>query len=127
MWGLRSRVRHDNTELRRRKRPMTSTPEKVPRLAFAFIVGGVAFLVSEYFFSLIYAQTLLFRFGMWGFVVGLFLVPGGVSFLAARQFYLGIGKSIQPLTNRCSTCGYDLTGNTSGRCPECGTHIEARP
>lgn len=22
---------------------------------------------------------------------------------------------------RCPTCGYDLTGNTSGRCPECGT------
>lgn len=21
---------------------------------------------------------------------------------------------------RCSQCGYDLTGNTSGRCPECG-------
>lgn len=21
----------------------------------------------------------------------------------------------------CLTCGYDLTGNTSGRCPECGT------
>lgn len=22
--------------------------------------------------------------------------------------------------NRCHTCGYDLTGNVSGRCPECG-------
>lgn len=22
---------------------------------------------------------------------------------------------------RCRPCGYDLTGNTSGRCPECGT------
>ncbi len=21
----------------------------------------------------------------------------------------------------CGNCGYDLTGNTSGRCPECGT------
>ncbi len=24
----------------------------------------------------------------------------------------------------CRTCGYDLTGNVSGRCPECGTPIE---
>jgi hypothetical protein len=29
------------------------------------------------------------------------------------------------LRGRCSTCGYDLTGNTSGRCPECGTAVEA--
>lgn len=23
----------------------------------------------------------------------------------------------------CPKCGYDLTGNASGRCPECGTQI----
>jgi hypothetical protein len=23
----------------------------------------------------------------------------------------------------CQACGYDLTGNESGRCPECGTHV----
>ena len=26
--------------------------------------------------------------------------------------------------HRCLGCGYDLTGNESGRCPECGTHTE---
>jgi hypothetical protein len=26
---------------------------------------------------------------------------------------------------KCRECGYNLTGNTSGRCPECGTPIEA--
>ena len=25
---------------------------------------------------------------------------------------------------RCVSCGYNLTGNTSGRCPECGTSID---
>ena len=24
---------------------------------------------------------------------------------------------------RCTSCGYDLTGNTTGHCPECGTKI----
>ncbi len=24
----------------------------------------------------------------------------------------------------CENCGYDLTGNESGKCPECGTAIE---
>ena len=27
----------------------------------------------------------------------------------------------------CQDCGYDLTGNTSGVCPECGTPIDGRP
>ena len=27
--------------------------------------------------------------------------------------------------NRCGKCGYNLTGNASGSCPECGTAIEA--
>jgi hypothetical protein len=27
----------------------------------------------------------------------------------------------QPSPTRCGTCGYDLTGNASGVCPECGT------
>ena len=25
------------------------------------------------------------------------------------------------LNGQCATCGYDLTGNVSGVCPECGT------
>jgi hypothetical protein len=25
----------------------------------------------------------------------------------------------------CPTCGYNLTGNTSGTCPECGTVVTA--
>jgi hypothetical protein len=27
----------------------------------------------------------------------------------------------------CLTCGYDLTGNVSGRCPECGTAVPLAP
>ena len=27
---------------------------------------------------------------------------------------------------RCRACGYDLTGNQSGRCPECGTPAKAQ-
>ena len=26
---------------------------------------------------------------------------------------------------RCDRCGYNLTGNVSGTCPECGTAVEA--
>jgi hypothetical protein len=27
----------------------------------------------------------------------------------------------------CRKCGYDLTGNVSGRCPECGTEVRPPP
>ena len=30
-------------------------------------------------------------------------------------------------TGICPVCRYDLTGNQSGRCPECGTYIESDP
>jgi hypothetical protein len=26
----------------------------------------------------------------------------------------------------CTECGYDLTGNVSGKCPECGVHVNPR-
>jgi len=29
--------------------------------------------------------------------------------------------------NACEHCGYDLTGNVSGRCPECGTPLQEPP
>jgi hypothetical protein len=28
---------------------------------------------------------------------------------------------------RCPTCNYDLTANTSGTCPECGTPVPSKP
>ncbi len=31
------------------------------------------------------------------------------------------------LPGHCGACGYDLTGNVSGVCPECGSSIAARP
>ncbi len=41
-----------------------------------------------------------------------------LTFFAARRHPNG-GQA----TN-CTQCGYNLTGNTSGHCPECGTGIE---
>ncbi|MCP4251307.1 MAG: hypothetical protein GY778_30090 [bacterium] len=29
----------------------------------------------------------------------------------------------KPRPGRCDQCGYDLTGNVSGRCPECGVSL----
>jgi len=33
----------------------------------------------------------------------------------------------RPPPGYCQKCGYDLTGNVSGRCPECGAKVETVP
>jgi len=36
------------------------------------------------------------------------------------------GVAAKPMTDppgHCTACGYDLTGNTSGVCPECGKTV----
>jgi len=35
-------------------------------------------------------------------------------------------RSDRPRTGHCRTCGYNLTGNVSGVCPECGAKVEVR-
>lgn len=55
---------------------------------------------------------------------------GGSYFLVALAILLLIPVAILWRLDRprippghCATCGYDLTGNTSGRCPECGEPV----
>jgi len=35
------------------------------------------------------------------------------------------GKVIDEMSIPCCRCGYDLRGNVSGKCPECGTPINS--
>jgi hypothetical protein len=48
------------------------------------------------------------------------LVLGAVSAL----LWILDHRRISP--GHCGKCGYDLTGNVSGRCPECGVAVEKR-
>jgi len=64
----------------------------------------------------------------WGTVV-----PGGNKFLLiplyVPLFVLALptaflwGRDRRPEPGHRQKCGYDLTGNVSGRCPECGTPV----
>ena len=47
-----------------------------------------------------------------------FLALGVPSFIVWR-------RTRRPRAGHCVNCGYDLTGNTSGVCPECGTEVES--
>jgi len=56
-------------------------------------------------------------------IAGLLLVP----YVAARMVYDTLRKAYRRayrrLHNCCWTCDYDLTGNVSGTCPECGARL----
>jgi len=46
-----------------------------------------------------------------------------LSALAARVF---LPSARSRASGQCAKCGYDLTGNESGVCPECGVPVDAR-
>jgi predicted RNA-binding Zn-ribbon protein involved in translation (DUF1610 family) len=56
---------------------------------------------------------------LWALVVLFSAYP---AYAAARWY----SKRRRKLTNVCISCGYNLTGNVSGICPECGTEIGKR-
>jgi len=57
---------------------------------------------------------------------------GLLGFMAALAFFMARGvyvwsrwREIENTVLNCPQCGYQLTGNVSGRCPECGKETEA--
>jgi hypothetical protein len=59
------------------------------------------------------------------FSVPLWAVVGVTSILPLLFLYRRLHAYRRILRNGCLTCGYNLTGNTSGVCPECGAPTAA--
>jgi hypothetical protein len=56
------------------------------------------------------------------------VLPLWIPFLPLTGVTLWLWWRYRPvLVGVCANCRYDLTGNTSGRCPECGTEVAAGP
>lgn len=59
-------------------------------------------------------------------------IPLVAAMVTAAWLYLPLWRLRQarkadlPPGPRCRTCGYSLIGNSSGRCPECGTEVPER-
>lgn len=61
----------------------------------------------------------------WWYVLGPAMICPAIW---VREWLPGaLARRSRRLEGRCGRCGYDLTGNVSGVCPECGTACETRP
>lgn len=118
----------------------------VLRSTVCFVLAGCVVATG----AMCFCSHWWFPFGPWSVlptlvVAGLFHTPGSESFVAGERIQdlrlmsawvfpvtamegpvpglvFGLFKSLRPRpTGRCQKCDYDLTGNTSGICPECGT------
>lgn len=92
------------------------------RLAVAWLRGrNVAWGVIVVGFGAIYGQLGYGAEQYMDAVLGAFAVFAGILLLyqASRRRRT---PSTMPL---CIACGYNLTGNTSGRCPECGYEVRS--
>ena len=68
----------------------------------------------------------------------LFTSPGGLRNLASVEFWAPVAFVViallllwlpdrrRPSLGHCLNCGYNLTGNESGVCPECATPVPKR-
>ena len=48
------------------------------------------------------------------------LSPLAPAALVASRFASVVRRNLRSAGGQCARCGYDLTGNVSGVCPECG-------
>ena len=53
----------------------------------------------------------------------LFLAFSILPAIACRRYFQMYRGSVLASCNQCRNCSYNLTGNISGICPECGTRI----
>ena len=63
------------------------------------------------------------RFGAFALSIAWFVLVFAV--VLAASLVLTRWQSRVKRLGVCESCGYDLTGNTSGRCPECGTRVSS--
>ena len=101
------------------------------RPRFWAVIGLVELALSVFFMAVYQVRHYVpmpkfMSDSLWGYT-------GGVlgAYLAFRLLKPLLGATLRPyvwqeLKDRCHGCGYNLFGNVSGVCPECGTPIQVK-
>jgi hypothetical protein len=63
---------------------------------------------------------------VWFGVVPFWLVALFIGVIPLRSAFLRLRTARRRRMKLCPNCAYNLTGNTSGVCPECGAKVEVR-
>ncbi len=96
------------------------------------LAGAIAFFPVFYFFAALITQGCFFPLlalrveSTGGMVlrVGITVIAAGLAYFPSRLVYRELRWRYTVAPGYCVVCGYNLTGNTSGTCPECGTPVE---
>lgn len=94
------------------------------------IVRGIGLFPFALVPSLIIASGVVTVFAgrnwlQWDIAIVAFAIVAGVSTFFMLRFADIKLPPTEGEVSRCCDCGYDLTGNESGRCPECGSATRA--
>ena len=92
------------------------------RLILAVVCGGLGFLAVG---IIVPAVTFTYPSTNWATQSLVYLAIGLFPLGFGTGAYFFMGKMRPPLEGECQKCGFDLTGNESGVCPECGREVEA--
>ncbi len=96
----------------------------ITALAFPLLLPSVAVLLIIVFEIGLDAGLGLERVPTGLLALSYFAAVAAGTYLPCRALYTGLRWEPDPTDTRfCQQCDYDLTGNVSGVCPECGTAI----
>lgn len=93
--------------------PRSSVGDDFDIVEFWPVDGGKVFDILRQSGGPYPPATTKFTFSLW-WPLAILVVP---TIIVWRR------RSPRLKPNRCPRCEYDLTGNLSSRCPECGTHV----
>jgi hypothetical protein len=98
------------------------------RATIAVVLGTVSCFALQGIYTLLnnLNGTTGIGLGEWVILFVFFLLPAVVTAVASygvltHFFRPNVGRRLA--LNQCPRCSYDLTGNVSGVCPECGERI----
>jgi len=106
---------------------LRDTPRRAAYRMAAVAAVGVSFIVLAWMHA--DGRHLRMRYwpeAYWAHVIGVALLVSALIDSGLRKAQRSLMADTRRERGLCASCSYDLTGLTTGRCPECGTENQAK-